>query len=287
LERHLSGLRFRYRDIARAHVEIGQPMSEPPPTAPYFRWAITPTYLAHLFKATLKQHHKSWGAVVHGMLPEDGVVFDIGAHAGQYAKLLSRLVPRGQVFAFEPGSYARSILRVALYVNRCRNVTIVPLALGEREGTAMLTLPVKRRGAYGFGLAHLGQDARWREVRRDIVALTTIDRFAQLVELDRLDFIKADIEGWEMHAVRGGLDTIRRFRPVIMLEMTEALTRAGDDLASAYRTLAELGYRPAMLAADGRLQPVERPCEGDIWWLPEGRARRGEREGPVAPATGG
>jgi FkbM family methyltransferase len=244
------------------------------PAAPYFRWAVTPTYLAHLFKAVVKQHHKSWGAVLRGMLPEDGVTFDIGAHAGQYAKILSRLTPRGQVFAFEPGSYARSILRVALYVNRCRNVAIVPLALGEREGTAMLTLPVKRRGAYGFGLAHLGHDTRWRDVRRDIVALTTIDRFAALTELNRLDFIKADIEGWEMHAVRGGLDTIRRFRPVIMLEMVEtALARGGDSLAGAYRTLADLDYRPAMLGADGRLQPVDRPVEGDIWWLPEGRAK--------------
>ena len=247
-------------------------MSAPPPETPYFRWAVTPSYLAHLFKAVVKQHHKSWGAAVRRLLPEDGVAFDIGAHAGQYAKLLSRLVPRGQVFAFEPGSYARSILRVALYVNRCRNVAIVPLALGEREGTAMLTLPVKRSGAYGFGLAHLGRDTRWRDMRRDIVALTTIDRFAALAELARLDFIKADIEGWEMHAMRGGLDTIRRFRPVIMLEMVEtALARGGDDLAAAYRMLGELGYRPAMLAGYGRLQPVERPVEGDIWWLPPGR----------------
>lgn len=251
-------------------------MSEPPEAklsaAPYFRWTITPTYLAHLFKAVLKQHHQTWGAAVGGMIAEDGVAFDIGAHAGQYAKLLSRLLPRGQVFAFEPGSYARSILRVALYINRCHNVAIVPLALGEREDTAILTLPVKRRGAYGFGLAHLGRDTRWREARRDIVALTTIDRFAALTELHRLDFIKADIEGWEMHAVRGGLDTIRRFRPVIMLEMTEAaLARAGDDLAAAYRTLVDLGYRPAVLGADGRFQPVERPIEGDIWWLPGGR----------------
>ncbi len=252
-----------------------RPDSDAPPAAmaaPYFRWAITPTYLAHLFKATFKQHHQSWAVTARRMIPEDGVVFDVGAHAGQYAKILSRLTPRGQVFAFEPGSYARSILRVALYVNRCRNVAIVPLALGEREGTAMLTLPVKRRGAYGFGLAHLGHDTRWRDARREIVALTTIDRFTAMTDLARLDFIKADIEGWEMHAVRGGLDTIRRFRPVIMMEMTvEALARAGDDLAAAYRSLAELGYRPAVLGADGRFLPVENPTVGDIWWLPKGR----------------
>jgi FkbM family methyltransferase len=250
----------------------------PPEDAPYFRWAVTPTYLAHLFKAALKQHHRDWAVAATPMMPADGVAFDIGAHAGQYAKLLARLAPRGRVFAFEPGSYARSILRVALYLNRRRNVVVVPLALGEREGTTMLTLPVKRPGAYGFGLAHLGSDTRWREVRREVVGLTTIDRFAEMTGLARLDFIKADIEGWEMHALRGGLATIRRFRPAMMLEMTgDALARAGDDLAAAFGTLGALAYRPFLLAADGSFLPLAQPTEGDIWWLPEEREipRRG------------
>jgi hypothetical protein len=114
------------------------------------------------------------------------------------------------------------------------------------------------------------------------VALTTIDRFAELAGLERLDFIKADIEGWEMHAVRGGLDTIRRFRPIMMLEMTpSALARAGDDLAAAFATLGALGYRAFLLGQDGRFQALAQPTEGDIWWLPKERenlaaAPRGE-----------
>lgn len=117
------------------------------------------------------------------------------------------------------------------------------MALGERDDIAVLTLPVKRTGSYGFGLAHLGPNTRWSNVRHEVIALTTIDRFADLMNLDRLDFIKADIEGWEMHLVRGGLTSIARFRPVMVLEMTnEALARAGDDLASAYAAIAKLGY---------------------------------------------
>jgi hypothetical protein len=56
-----------------------------------------------------------------------------------------------------------------------------------------------------------------------------------------------------------------------MMEMTEALARAGDDLAAAYRALGELGYRPSVLGVDGRFQPVETPTVGDIWWLPQER----------------
>jgi FkbM family methyltransferase len=243
-----------------------------PVVAEYFRWSITPTYLAHLFKATFKQHHKAWSRTARRIIPEDGVVFDVGAHAGQYTKIFSRLAHRGRVFAFEPGSYARSILRVALYLNRCKNVAIIPMALGDSDDIAILTLPVKRVGSYGFGLAHLGANTRWSNVRLEVVAQTRIDRFVEVMHLDRLDFIKADIEGWEMHLVRGGLESIARFRPVMMVEMTnEALARGGDDLSSAYSAIEKLGYRPSKLRRDGGFERVENPLPGDIWWAPKER----------------
>ncbi|HXP76655.1 MAG TPA: FkbM family methyltransferase [Stellaceae bacterium] len=249
-------------------------------TAPYFRWRVSPTYLAHLFKAVFKQHHKPLIPLFRRIIPEDGVVLDVGAHAGQYTKIFSRLASRGQVYAFEPGSYARSILRVALYLNRRRNVAILPLGLGAREGTEILTLPVKRPGSYGFGLAHFGPNTRWQSVEREAVAITTIDRIVELLELPRLDFIKADIEGWELQLVRGGSRAIRRFRPILLLELNaQALERAGDDLGTAFAAIAELGYRPVVRDPAGSLMPVAEPRNGDIWWFPA--------ESPLlTPATG-
>ena len=241
-------------------------------TAPYFRLRASPTYFAHLFKAVFKQHHKPLIPLFRRVIPEDGVVLDVGAHAGQYAKIFSRLAPRGQVYAFEPGSYARSILRVALALNRCRNVAVVPLALGAREGTEILTLPVKRPGSYGFGLAHFGPETRFATAEREAVAVSTIDRMADLLDLARLDFIKADIEGWELQLVRGGEQTIRRLRPVMLLELNaQALARAGNDLETAFAAISKLGYRPSVIDLTGALTPVTEPRNGDIWWLPAER----------------
>jgi len=242
-------------------------------TAPYFRWRVSPTYLAHLFKAIFKQHHRQLIPVFRHLIPEDGVVLDVGAHAGQYAKIFSRLASRGQVYAFEPGSYARSILRVALALNRRRNVAVLPIGLGAREGTDILTLPVKRPGSYGFGLAHFGPETRFATVEREAVAISTIDRLVELLGLSRLDFIKADIEGWELQLVRGGRRAIERFRPALLLELsTPSLARAGDDLATSFAEIAALGYRPFVLDAARALQPVADPRNGDIWWLPKERS---------------
>ncbi len=242
-------------------------------TAPYFRWRVTPTYLAHLFKAVFKQHHKPLIPQFRRLIPGEGIVLDVGAHAGQYAKIFSALASRGQVYAFEPGSYARSILRIALWLNRRRNVAVLPIGLGAREGTEILTLPVKRRGSYGFGLAHFGTETRFQTVEREVVAVTSIDRVVEALGLTRLDFIKADIEGWELQMVRGGVAAIRRFRPVMLLELNaQALARAGDQVGPAFTAIAELGYKPFVRAPSGELIPVVEPRNGDIWWLPAERA---------------
>jgi FkbM family methyltransferase len=241
--------------------------------APYFRWRASPTYLAHLFKAVFKQHHRPLIPLFRRVIPEDGVVLDVGAHAGQYAKIFSRLAPRGQVYAFEPGSYARSILRVALALNRRNNVAVLPLGLGAREGIEILTLPVKRPGSYGFGLAHFGPETRFETVEQEAVAISTIDRMAEALALSRLDFIKADIEGWELQLIRGGRAAIQHFRPVLLLELNApALARAADDLATAFAEIADLGYSPFLPEATGALQPITEPRNGDIWWLPNERA---------------
>lgn len=238
--------------------------------APYFRWRASPTYLAHLFKAIFKQHHQPRIPLFRRLIPEDAVVLDVGAHAGQYAKIFSRLAPCGQVYAFEPGSYARSILRVALALNRRHNVAVLPLGLGAREGTEILTLPIKRPGSYGFGLAHFGPETRFAAAEREAVAISTIDRMVELLGLVRLDFIKADIEGWELQLVRGGRHAIERFRPALLLELNApSLARAGDDLTTAFAEIAALGYHPFVPDATGVLQPAGEPRNGDIWWLPK------------------
>jgi len=235
--------------------------------------------VAHLFKAAFKQHHKEDLPILRRLIPPDGIVFDVGAHAGQYAKLFARIAERGFVFAFEPGSYARTVLRAAIMLNRINNVAIVPLALGSRAGAASLAMPVKSSGSYGFGLSHLGPADPARPVRSELVGIATLDEVTAVLGLDRLDFIKADIEGWELQLLRGGRATLARFKPAIFLEMNRAqFARAGDDLDAAWSFLTELGYRPHRAGTGGSLAPLEAPSEGDIWWLPP-ESRTGQSGG--------
>ena len=206
------------------------------------------SWLAHLYKACTQQHHQALRSLLSPLLSVDGVVLDVGAHAGQFTKLFARMVPEGRVYAFEPSAYALSILTKALAVNRLTNVTVVAAGLSDQAQEAVLHTPLKASTAWGFGTAHLGAGDATRAAHQT-VSLMRLDDFANREELSRLDFIKIDIEGWEMRALRGGEAALERFRPALLLEVDDAMmSRAGDTPAAMFGWLADLGYSAARIS---------------------------------------
>ena len=234
-----------------------------------YRWRLTPSFVAHLWKAVTRQHHRVLLPLLGRCIPSDGVVLDVGAHAGQFAKLFARLAPEGRVYAIEPGSYARSILRAAIWARRCANVTILPVALGAEPGLARLHIPVKASGALGFGLSHFGDpEERWPRVAAEIVAQTTVDQLADMLRLTRLDFIKADIEGNEMRLLEGARQSLARFRPRLLLELSGGqLARAGDNIADAVAFLAAFDYRGFVMGPSNGLIPAPIAADNDFWFF--------------------
>ena len=85
------------------------------------------SWCAHLFKACTKQHHRELRAPLSQLIDKNSVILDVGSHAGQFAKLFAQLGPDGHVYAFEPGSYALSILRPAIRFNR---LSVPPVPAG-------------------------------------------------------------------------------------------------------------------------------------------------------------
>jgi FkbM family methyltransferase len=140
-------------------------------------------------------------------------VLDIGAHVGFFSLLLARLVgPRGQVTSFEPmpNNYAR--LAENLRLNQLEQVTAVNLAVLARSGEMEANAP---EGEPYSGSISLYQDYGTPRIR---VQATSLDEYLT-PSGRRVDFIKMDVEGAEGDVLRGGMETIRRFRPVFLIEL--------------------------------------------------------------------
>jgi len=186
------------------------------------------TYLAHLFKAITRKHHLEFLPILKASLSDNLIIIDVGAHSGQFTKLFSAIVPDGRVYTFEPGSYASSILKKVIGLHRLQNVTHINKGLGENYKKERLNIPIKKSGSLGFGLSHLGSDKQdVRTTLSETIEIITLDSFAESEKLEKINFIKADIEGWEMQLLLGAKSAIQKWHPILTLEVNRLfLSRA-------------------------------------------------------------
>lgn len=249
----------------------GMPSASPTRAARFYRFAPDLGWLTHVWKSTVLQDHAYLNPILRALLPEDAVAIDVGAHGGQITRLLAALVPHGLVVAVEPSGYARSVLRPALWVRRVPNVIVIAAALGAQPGVALLRTPIKRRGDMGYGLANLA-DTETNDGVTEPVAVTTLDALIAALALPRVDFVKADIEGFEAALIAGAHATLTRFRPILLLEHDPTfLARAGSGNTALWSELISLGYVAHSLPAAGTTPvPIDDgPRDGDILWLPQ------------------
>jgi len=147
---------------------------------------------------------------IRHMLAPGSYCFDIGAHIGYYSLRLSKWVGKsGRVFSYEPVPYTYSFLERNLRRNKAANVSVQQAAIGDRDGSVRMAAETGAR----LGWSTIA-DSGNLEVR-----CATVDSEIQRLGLERLDFIKIDVEGFELQALAGAESTIRRMRPKIMFEV--------------------------------------------------------------------
>lgn len=180
----------------------------------------------HTTKARLKRLKNDEKAQVNKFsqwIPKGGVIFEVGAHFGYYAKEFADFHDKScQVLCFEPVTYTRNILEKV--VGNIPNVFIYPFALSATAGVEKIYIPVKRSGKIGPGLSHLGKE-QGRDYVVEIIALQTMDDFFKKAELQGLDFINCDVEGAELLVFEGGKDCITRYLPTVNCEINEESTQ--------------------------------------------------------------
>lgn len=160
--------------------------------------------------------------VLNKFISPGDVCFDIGAAYGRYAFHFSELAgKKGVVYCFEPGDYSFKVLTRVVWFHRLDNVIKVKKALSDRVLTATLEIPYKKKGKIGPSLARLNYDKSVDGFEQNLVAVTTLDKFVEENGVNRINFIKCDVEGAEFLVFKGGKHSIERFKPVVLCEIDE------------------------------------------------------------------
>lgn len=199
------GFAARYR-LADATYALG--VATPKRTVAGTYWSYEPT----------NAHGDDPGLAALDTLPTDAVVFDVGAHVGEYAVPLALDTER-RIVAFEPnGQTAERLARTAARNGVDGRITLRRMGVGAED---------ELRTFYRSTFPKLSSFNRFNATRWGATVEATTDvpvrRLDSLVEgeLPTPDGIKIDAEGVELAVLRGGAETIATARPLVVIEHHE------------------------------------------------------------------
>ena len=180
------------------------------------------------------------------LLKRQNVAIDVGANIGFYSYYCSKIFKN--VHAFEPIKVISKDLNNFTIKNKC--VFLHNYALSNSEEEKSISIPfIKKKNVLNYGYASLSNEF---ENKQELKIYTkTLDSF----NFYEVDFIKIDVEGHENQVIEGGINTIKKFMPLILIEIEKRHT--GVKASETINKLISLGYE-CMFLDNGVLRKYEK-----------------------------
>jgi FkbM family methyltransferase len=146
----------------------------------------------------------------HCIIRSDSVILDVGSHVGAIAVPLALGVPNGKVYCFEPQPLVYQMLCGNLALNGITNAKAFNLGVGKSFRS--IDIQVKDwNNSINMGGNELVDNGNYR------VNVEALDELFH-DQLDKISFIKIDVEGMEKEALQGAEQIIKQSRPIMMIE---------------------------------------------------------------------
>jgi len=191
------------------------------------------------------------------------VCIDIGANMGYFTVLLSKITgSKGKVYAVEPVKPILSILKKN--TKNLKNVKIHPFALGKENKFIKLgNNSIKKKGFIASG-SHYILDQKFNQTTDSEIEFDgEMKKGSELFyHLDRLDFIKCDIEGYERVVIPEIEPIILKFKPIVLIEAR------GENRIQMLQ-LFEKNKFSAFVLKNGKLYPAKEDEFLDILFVPQ------------------
>jgi FkbM family methyltransferase len=203
------------------------------------------------------------------VLPLGGVAVDVGANVGWHTLLMASLVGvSGRVLAIEPNPALQLRLHDHLYLNRLGHVEVISSVAADREEMMEFYAPGLNDRNSGNGRVIERPPGDAETIR---VAARRLDTIIATAKCERLDLIKIDVEGFEWRVLRGGDDSIAKFRPHIVFEYNAEYSSRGGGTPELLTDFFQMHrYRLFAIGPNWAeaIQPDHWPLCADIWAVP-------------------
>ncbi len=135
----------------------------------------------------------------------NSVFADVGSHAGYFSLFASGIVKKGYVYSFEPAPNNFNFIKKIKQLNNIENWSIINKAVGDKKG--VLNFNSNTSSSTG----KIDQNGTLK------VDVTTLD--IELANINKLDVVKIDVEGFGGQVIIGAMDTIAKLKPKLMIEI--------------------------------------------------------------------
>lgn len=146
---------------------------------------------------------------------ENSQAIDLGANIGLTTIALANVCSKGKVIAFEPLPYTFNLLKKNIQRSNLKNISIHNIGVGNKTKKAMM----QTNGNF-LASAYVADTYKQQgNISSVSVNIKPLDLIFLELKLDRIDFIKMDLEGYELFALEGAKNILERYKPIVYLEM--------------------------------------------------------------------
>lgn len=184
-------------------------------------------------------------------ISEDEIFYDVGANYGFYSGLAFHLASEGEVHSFEPNS--KSFRYLSQFLGDKQQCHLNEVAISDSTEEKTLYVPQRHSGG-----ATLQEEVTKKlkenidvSIQKETISSTTLDKYVERDNITPPTFIKLDIEGSELEALKGGVRTLKEYKPRISMEVW------GDQRKNfsqeSVRYIKNIGYTPFKINSKGDL----------------------------------
>ena len=151
-------------------------------------------------------------------LTRNAVCLDIGANIGLTTVLMANFASDGKVYSFEPSPINLKYLKMNIIQNKFNNIQVIESAVGSECGFVNFIMP-SQAGANSTVARNVPLDVTFSKV-----PVITIDNWVKSLNLNQIDLIKIDVEGFEPNVLIGAAKTITQLKPKLYMEFNSITT---------------------------------------------------------------
>ena len=193
--------------------------------------------------------------MVQKLLASAKQAFDVGANLGVWTVLMSKANPQARVHAFEPNPATWPLLEKNISWNRCLNVSLNRAAVSDTTRQVAFQVPTKASIFGRIVPAQGGVDEEGRFSNSDmfLVPAVRLSEYCATHLIEEIDFLKIDIEGHELAALKGlgDLFSQRRVKSIYIETIRENHDRMGTQFFELLKFIHDCGYKFYRLSTSG------------------------------------